>query len=466
MKHILKIYLSAIITAGLLLFAACEKDAIDPLAGKYPVPENYTLQLSSQSAQKLEATRVFTLGLTSNDASLSVEFVGSRLDYFLTPGSYTVAARVAAKAGNYVAGYGTGGTIWKKGSSSLNVIDGTIAVKREGDTYTISGTVMLEDNTIIKVAYTGDILFEPDPPAFTYSVEVQKPYAWTADGQNWNEVSGSQLNKITVSSDGMQVAYFEIVTAADITSYSGTYPVSGEIRDATGAVVQGLYIDMTQYVPGLIIEGGSYLLDSEEKQYISVGNITIADNGGILTFTSSNLAILDKATGQPKDGMQSINYAEATRVILLPNLLSASATDLAAIGAGTGFTVTLKIGEAGVTATPGDYGITIGGTGMYISIDLKRDAGTLVPGTYNIVANETAATGDAIAGYYLDLGSFGFSTGCFLVTVTDGTEGSPVYITGGTVTVAEGGGTYTVTVNATTADGAVSAVYTGAITIP
>jgi hypothetical protein len=110
--------------------------------------------------------------------------------------------------------------------------------------------------------------------------------------------------------------------------------------------------------------------------------------------------------------------------------------------------------------------VTIGGTGKYVSIDLKRDAATLVPGTYNIVATEAAATGDAIAGYYLDMGFMAFPTGCFLVTVADGTEGSPVYITGGSVTVSESGGTYTVTMSGTTAAGdAVNAVYTGSITI-
>jgi hypothetical protein len=468
MKHILKIHLSAVIAAGLLLFTACEKDAIDDLTGKYPAPESYTLQLSSQRVQKQDATRVFTLVLASADASLSVELVGSRTSQLLEAGSYTAAAQGAAKSGNYVAGYGTGGTIWKKGAASLNVIDGTIAVKRDGDAYTISGTVMLEDNTIIKVAYSGAIVFEPDPPAFTYTLEVQKPYAWTADGATYTEVAGSQLNKITVSSDGMPVAYFEIVTAADIASYAGAYPVSSEIRDANGAAVQGVYMDLSQYVPGLIIEGGSYLLDGEDKQYLSAGSIAIADNGGVLTFTSSDLAILDKATGQPKDGTQSINYAEATRVILLPNLLSASATNLAAVSGGalTGYTVTLKLGEAGLTATPNEYGgLDISGTGKYISIDFSRDEATLPAGNYNIVDNTTAAVGDAIAGYVLDLGFMTMNAGSMWISV-DNNVPAETFITGGTVTVAESGGTYTITVNATTADGAVSAVYTGAITIP
>jgi hypothetical protein len=61
---------------------------------------------------------------------------------------------------------------------------------------------------------------------------------------------------------------------------------------------------------------------------------------------------------------------------------------------------------------------------------------------------------------------FGFDSETFLKTVIAGTEGSPNYITGGAVTVAETGGVYTITVNAVTADGAaVKAVYTGAVVI-
>jgi hypothetical protein len=48
----------------------------------------------------------------------------------------------------------------------------------------------------------------------------------------------------------------------------------------------------------------------------------------------------------------------------------------------------------------------------------------------------------------------------------DNSVSTETFITGGTVEVAENGGTYTITVNATTGEGSVKAVYTGAITIP
>jgi hypothetical protein len=633
MKNIFKIF--TITIAAALMFTSCAEDAIDQLSGKYPLPNDYALSnLLLQDIQKNANTRTITLAIGSNGLSatdngtgnyLYLEFLVARTSYLLDGGTYTVAHDTVAKAGNYIMGNDTIGSYWAEVAGGaevkrLKVKDGTVYVSKSDDNYTISGTLFLEDRSMITVNYAGTILFEPDPAVYTYTLEIDKPYAWTADGMTWNPVAGSQLNKFTVFADAVKVAYFEIVTAEDITSYSGSYPVSGEIRDANGAVVQGLYIDLTQYGMG-IIEGGSYLFDSE-NQYINAGNIAIDDNGGILTFTSSNLLILNKATGTPKPDAQSINYNDATNVtqqasytytietsapamggmmgtdpiagsqmnkisvfsgsdliayfevvsaenpaaltgeyvvtdglsaigqaangyqlpagwgglfggcyyidngkkmfirngggnisitdnsgtltitgsnlpILdveavetsggtnwpnlpdpgsvnyqnvtlmvsatqLTNLLSASALDNSMFG-GTGYTVTLKIGEAGVTATPGAFGVTIGGTGKYISVDFSRDAPTLPAGTYNIVDNASATAGDAIAGY--DSG-FGMYFGSVWGTaVSDATTEEPI-LAGGTVDVAESGGVYIITVNATAESGeVVKAVYTGAITI-
>jgi hypothetical protein len=473
MKKI-KQYLSVVIAAGLMLFSACEKDAIDPLTGKYPVPENYTLAtLVSQDMAKGATTRTFTLELGSATEYLTVEFVGPRLNYFVPAGNYTIAARNVAKAGNYIAGDANGGTYWTAGSAPRSLIDGTIAVKADGDAYSISSTVMLEDRSIIKIAFTGAIVFEPDPPAYTYTLVTETPAI--GGGMAPAPIAGSRMNKITVLSEGIQVAYLEVVTADNATSLSGSYVVTDGIN-ATGQANNGYYMDLSQYGMG-IMKGGSYYMDGDVEMFIRAGggNIDIADNNGTLTITGSNLPIQDISTGMafgilPTRG--SINYQDVTRTasaLPMNNLLAASVTDLAAVSGGflTGYTVTLKFGEAGLTATPNMFGgLDIGGTGKYVSIDFKRDAGTLPAGTYTIKADAEAAVGDAIAGYYLDLGGFGFNSGCLWISV-DNSVPTETFIIGGTVVVAENGGMYTGTVNATTAGGeAVSAVYTGAITLP
>ncbi|MDR0682936.1 MAG: hypothetical protein LBG15_13970 [Dysgonamonadaceae bacterium] len=339
--------------------------------------------------------------------------------------------------------------------------------------------MMLEDKTIIKIAYTGAIVFEPDPVAYTYTLETATP-AMGSGATPFDPpvpIPGSRLNKISVYADGTLVAYFEVVTADNATSLAGNYVVTDGLK-ATGQLNCGAYVDISWFGGAGIVESGSYYLDGETKMFIRAGggniNINIADNEGTLTITGDNLPIQDISTGGDFGNLStpgSVNYPDATReasALPLPNLLSATVTDLAEVtsGAQTGYTVTLKLGEAGVTATQGDYGVTIGGTGKYVSIDFKRDAGTLPSGTYNIKADAEAAVGDAIAGYVLDLGFAQINSGSIWGTATGGAPEEAFILAGGTVTVTESGGTYTITVNATTGEGSVKAVYTGAITIP
>ncbi|MDR2653652.1 MAG: hypothetical protein LBC68_15345 [Prevotellaceae bacterium] len=641
MKHIFKIFTIAI--AAAFMFTSCAEDAIDQLSGKYPLPDDYALSnLLSQDVQKNANTRTITLAVGSSGLSatdngtgsyLHVEFLVRRIDYFLSGGAYTIASDTVAKAGNYIMGNDNIGSYWAEVAGGaevkrLKIKDGTVYVSQNGDNYTIRGTIMLEDRSMVKINYSGVIVFEPDPPALTYTLETETPAI--GGGVMPAPIANSRMNKITVFADGIQLAYFEVVTADNATSLSGSYVVTDGLS-ATGQANNGYYMDLSAYGMG-IMKGGSYYIDGTEEMFIRAGggNIDITDNGGTLTITGSNLPIQDistgmafgvlptpgsidyqdvtlevtathltytleitapamggmmgtdpiagsqlnkisvlsgsdlvayfelvsaenpaaltgdyvvtdgiNATGQAANGFQlpaawggmfggcyyvvngekmfiragggnisvtdnggvltitgsnlpildvaaveasggtnwanlpdpgSLNYQNVVpagsgggNAITLTNVLSASALDNSQFG-GTGYTVTLKIGEAGVTAAAGAYGVTIGGTGKYVSIDLKRDAGTLVPGTYNIVDNALAATGDAVAGYDpgYNMGYFGSVWG---TTTSDVTSEVPI-IAGGTVEVTESGGVYTITVNATTDGGeTVNAVYTGAITI-
>jgi hypothetical protein len=485
MKKILKLCTMTIAVA--FMFTSCAEDTIDPLSGKYPAPDDYALNnLLYQDIQKNESTRTVTLAIGSNGLStinnstgnyLYVEFLIPRLDYFLGGAAYTIAHASVAKAGNYIQGGDNVGSYWVEVAGGaevkrLQVKDGTLYVTKNADDYTIKGTIMLEDGSMVKIAYTGVILFEPDPPSFTYTLVTETPAI--GGGMVPAPIAGSRMNKITVFSEGITLAYFEVVTADNATSLSGSYVVTDGIN-ATGQANNGYYMDLSAYGAG-IMKGGSYYMKDGAEMFIRAGggNIDILDNNGTLTITGDNLPIQDISTGMafgvlPTPG--SFNYPDVTHEVSalpMPNMFSAVATDLAAVSGGTltGYTVTLKFGEAGLTATPNAFGgLDFSGTGKYVSIDFSRDAATLPAGTYNIVDNATATTGDAIAGYYLDFGGFGFNSGCLWVSV-DSNVPAETFIAGGTVTVAESGGTYTITVNASLTGGEiVKAVYTGAITI-
>ena len=457
MKHQIKYFICAI--AVTLMFTACDKDIIDPLSGKYPPPEEVTLtSVGSKDVVKQEnGTRLISLQLNTASASFTVDFVVNT--FFLRENAYTLAPAADARNGNYISAQYAGN----------HVTAGVIDVKLSDESaYTISGILQLANNTFINIFFTGEIIFEADPPEYVYTLEVQKPYAWTADGTSFTPVAGSQLNIIDVYADGALAAHFELVTGENPASYSGTYPVSGEIRDANGAVVQGMYMDLSAFIPDFIIESGSYLAEDNDKLYLFGGNLTIVDNGGTLTFTGSDFSILDKASGfdpQPLPGVQSINYSEATKGgsggyngTELTKLLSFSAMDLSMFG-GSGYNVTVKLATDGLSGTDnGMGGINFTGSGNYISIDFRRDAATLTAGTYNIVPDATAGVGDVIAGYPAMFGEGNW--GSVWGTVTSGAA-SDVQITGGVVTVSVSGDVYTIEIEAVTESGNIKARYTG-----
>ncbi|MDR2809937.1 MAG: hypothetical protein LBB84_05185 [Tannerellaceae bacterium] len=470
MQYRIKSCLSALITAGWILFTACENHVIDPLSGKYPEPEAHQLNaILSQDVEKGATTRSFSLEIGDNNSYLAIEFVGPRLNYFLAPGNYTIANRTEAKAGNYVAGDANGGTYWVTSGAKLKLIDGTIFVELTGETYTIRGTVMLEDRSMIRIAYTGLIAFEADPPSFTYSIETTKPYAWTADGTTYTPVPGSQLNKISVLSEGQSIAYFEVVTEENPASLSGTYPVKA-VNSLERAVIQGQYLNLAWFgVPfDMIVESGSYYLNGETHMFIREGNIRIADSDGTLAISGSDLSIQDIATqgtfgNLPDKG--SIAITDATpgggSGTVFSNLFAASSVDLSLFGL-TGYTVTLKIATSDLTVhvEQGAMGATYtyAGSGQYLSFDFSRDAASLPEGVYQVVPNESAKVGDCISGYPSLFGS-GFM-GTFAGKVTDGVVSEEV-VTGGTVEVTGSG----IHFNLTTEGGTISGSYTGTIVL-
>ncbi|MDR1120175.1 MAG: hypothetical protein LBM08_04580 [Dysgonamonadaceae bacterium] len=158
---------------------------------------------------------------------------------------------------------------------------------------------------------------EPDI-AYSYSIEVSSPYAWTADGQNFTPVVGSQLNKITVSAEGTPVAYFEIVTEENPTTLAGTYPVKA-VNSLERAIVQGQFMNLLWLgMFDMAIESGSYYLNGETKMFIRDGNITVTDNSGALTITGSSLGIQDISTemnfGSLPD-LGKVNYPNMTLTV-------------------------------------------------------------------------------------------------------------------------------------------------------
>ncbi len=501
-----KIYLFILFLASVTLgFTACQEDALDPLTGKYQAPAEFTLtNLFAKQAQKSGSNRIFTLKISTNGVNatynestysytytgtgkyLSIDLIGK--EYYLTPGTYTIAGHESAKSGNYIAGYdmdfGGGlifenwGTCWfniNNGTESgIKITGGTLYVTKNDDNYTITGKLILSDNTFINIDYTGVIVYEPDPIVYTYTKEITKPYTWTPDGTTINSVPGTQLNKITIKADDYPVAYFEIVTEENPASLAGTYTIKN-VTDNERAICQGQYFNLSWFgMTDTPIESGSYLLDDAEKLFIRSGSVNITDNSGTLNINATGLLIQDIATQMQFGTLttpRNINYQGVSlspggnQGGTFPNLYSASALDNTLFG-GTGYTITLKLAESALTVNTeqGTYGATYSysGSGRYLSLDFKTASASLTEGIYNVADNTTAVNGNCIAGYPSPFGSGFF--GSVVGNVTNGTVTETV-VSGGSVTVTQSGGNYNITFNLTTASGTVQGSFSGAVTL-
>lgn len=309
----------------LFILGACEENAIDPLTGIYPVPEKYKLNnlFTQNSLKQTNGSRIFTLKMASEGvvasydqntlsyifsgtgSYLSIDFVGK--EYFLKEGTYAIAENSNAKVGNYVAGYdsNSGGIVSKnKGSCFFDVVNGSatgrkvksgnILVNATGNNYSISGTVTLEDKTVVRIEFSGKIIYEPDPyvPNYTYIVDVQTPALGGAQGTT--PIEGTTKYKLTIYADNVMYAHLEIVLDKDARSLSGNYAVKDGLN-AAGQLANGYYFDWAWYGSTGILEGGSYYIDGDKKMYLreGKGGINIVDSNGNLTITGSNLSLLN-----------------------------------------------------------------------------------------------------------------------------------------------------------------------------
>ena len=121
MKLIYKIFAAA---ASILALSSCVESAIEPMTGKYEKPVVYEMNtLASQSVEKGDKNRTFTVELSGDNASMTLKMVNDK--YFLADGSYTPAPADQAKKNTYIVG--NGGTTFNNipvETGSIKVVQG------------------------------------------------------------------------------------------------------------------------------------------------------------------------------------------------------------------------------------------------------------------------------------------------------------------------------------------------------
>ncbi|MCR5351315.1 MAG: hypothetical protein K6E35_02315 [Bacteroidales bacterium] len=406
------IFLFALMLVGL---SSCYQSKLDPLQGIFPAPtvvENFSS--ASCTYEKVDGKRLFTLHLSDGETALDAVLVGE--SYCLTSNAYTEATASAAKKGNYILG-----------QTKINgqaVKTGTITVEQTPideihNSYTLKAVLFLEDGTPYRLGWAGNFDFEPEAEGVAYFFEdVAAPL--DAD-------PGVTKHTLTFhnASDNEVSAVFELLLATGNNEIAGTYTCA-EYASAAGQMGNGYNF------PDWGVSGGSYYLKDGERVDIAAGEtLTVSKVDGVYVFKGS--------TG----------YELQAGVLLTQfgNLTDYSGFGMQMVG--------VELLSAGITATPGGWGMTYAGDGQYLKLELYSADGTVAPGSYKACAvGGTIGAGEFGIGYD---GAYGAS-GTTWYSVTAGTA-SGAYVTDGELTVEKAGANYTLTL----ASSLINARYVGSL---
>ena len=232
MKLIYKIFAVA---ASILALSSCVESAIEPMTGKYEKPVVYEMNtLASQSVEKGDKYRTFTVELSGDNASMTLKMVNDK--YFLADGSYTPAPADQAKKNTYIVG--NGGTTF----NNIPVETGSIKVAQGEGTYSFAGILWLADESIVEIKSTVALVYEPDPEPVKLS---------TVLSATSNLASGVQTVTMQLAQDGIY-SETDMTTWQTIWHGEGNY-LAIDLYSTDGYLHEGTY--SASAVGGVVGEG-------------------------------------------------------------------------------------------------------------------------------------------------------------------------------------------------------------------
>ena len=405
MKLIHKIFAAA---ASILALSSCVENAIEDLTGKYEKPVVHEMNtLVSQSVEKGEKTRTFTVEIAGDNAALTMVMVGDK--YFLADGSYTPATADQAKKNTYIVG--NGGTTF----NNIPVETGSIKVTQGEGAYSFAGILWLADESVIELKSTVALVYEADPEP------VKLTTVLSATSNLANNVASLTINLAT---DG-------VTTEFDMTTYQNVYKGTGnylalDIYSADGYLHEGTY---TANAVGGVLNEGEFGIGYDTTMDFGWGPMeffnwgtcwwTVTDGAtsaekvleGTVTVTRKGSKwVIELVSGEGKSmlwtkfegAIEAVTdpalggggNVDDTDYVELTNLLSATSN----VANGTK-SLTMNLGTDGISSTtdPATWQTVWEGEGNYLALDIYSEDGKLYTGTYNACA----------AGGAINAGEFG-----------------------------------------------------------
>lgn len=226
--------------------------------------------------------------------------------------------------------------------------------------------------------------------------------------------------------------------------------LEAKLASSSTALAAGTYTEASPAyaVAGNFITGaeGTKLTVGGETHLVTAGTITVAAEGG--SYSLEAIVKLDNGSNY------SLTWAGAPvswgEVLVATKLNTVMHTQ-----ANQNKTVTVKLADAGVEFTSGQWGPQItGGKGNYLSVDFYSEDGYLAAGTYVPAANPQAPKkGEYVPGYVYEqvwgdqVYASNYGSNWFTVDATATPMESCEHLVKGNITVAVEGETFTITVD-------------------
>lgn len=445
MKLIYKIFAVA---ASILALSSCVESAIGPMTGKYEKPVVYEMNtLASQSVEKGDKYRTFTVELSGDNASMTLKMVNDK--YFLADGSYTPAPADQAKKNTYIVG--NGGTTF----NNIPVETGSIKVTQGEGTYSFAGMLWLADESIVEIKATVALVYEPDPEP----VKLSTVLSATSNLANGVQTVTMQLAQDGIYSETDKTTWQTIwhgegnylaidLYSADGYLHEGTYSASA-VGGVVGEGEFGIGYDTTVdwgWGPMEMKDWGtcwwSVSNGAATAKKILEGTINVSKKGSKWVielisgegkemiwakFEGAIDALTDPALGGGGN-VDDTDYVELTKLL--------SATKNQGL-------LTINMAQDGISSTtdPNTWQTTWEGEGNYLATDIYSPDGKLYTGEYKACAvGGTVGEGEFGIGYDTTV-DWGWGPievkdwGTCWWTVADGAT-SAVKILDGTMTVA------------------------------
>lgn len=138
------------------MLTACDNDIVDGLDGRFTPPVEVALsQVTDAGVDECDGYNLFHVEMRGEDGStLRTVFVGNK--YYLAPGDYAPRNDEAPVAGSYRLDQ----TTLTLADGDHSITDGTITVTRDGDNYTFTGVLWLDNGTVAKFQSQGTLHYE------------------------------------------------------------------------------------------------------------------------------------------------------------------------------------------------------------------------------------------------------------------------------------------------------------------